>query len=95
MSTLETTSAGCCGVGSGKTRGEIFESIAFTFCKAALIILLARQFALPVASGAAALFYVLAIVNGKKDTRCWARWPLAIAFFWAIVCGVSLYTRLK
>jgi len=91
----EATTTGCCSLTGGKTRGEVFEGIAFTFCKAALIVLVTRQFALPVTSGAAAIFYVLAVVNGKKDTRCWARWPLAIALFWAIVCGVSLYARLK
>src|SRR5436309_14408387 len=78
-----------------KTKGEIYEGIAFTFCKAATIILLTQKFALPVAAGAAAVFYVLAMVYGKKDTRCVLRWPLLIACFWGAVCVVSLYLILR
>ena len=74
-----------------KTRGDKFEGIAFTFCKAATIILLTQKFALPVASGLAALFYILAFVSGKSDTRCWAAWPPAIAGFWLLVCIGSSY----
>lgn len=72
-----------------KTRGEKFESIAFTFCKAATIILFTQNFALPIASGAAAIFYILAYAFGKKDTCCWLKWPPLIAGFWGSVCLVS------
>jgi hypothetical protein len=41
-----------------KSKGEIYEGIAFTFCKAATIILLTQKLALPVAAGAAAVFYL-------------------------------------
>jgi hypothetical protein len=75
----------------GKTKGEKYEGIAFTFCKAATIILLAQRFALPIASGAAAIFYILAYINGKKDTCCIMRLPLYIAAFWFIVCVLSSY----
>lgn len=95
MSPSEPEAKSCCSLLGGKTKGEMYEGIAFTFCKAALLILLTQKFALPVASGAASIFYVLAVVNGKKDTKCWARWPLAIAFFWAVVCAVSLAARLN
>ena len=74
-----------------KTQGEKFESLAFTFCKAATIILLTQKFALPVASGAAAMFYALAFVSGKTDTKCWFLFPPAIAGFWSIVCIISTY----
>jgi len=73
-------------------RGARFERLAFTFCKAATLILITRKFALPVAAGGAALFYVLAIVYGKRDTRCWLRFPAVIAAFWGLVAGISLYT---
>ncbi|MEZ0325102.1 MAG: hypothetical protein ACAH95_04290 [Fimbriimonas sp.] len=73
-----------------KSKGQVYEGIAFQFCKIATVTLIAGRFALPVAAGACALFYVLAVVNGKKDTRCVLRYPLLIAFLWAIVCGVSL-----
>ncbi len=74
-----------------KTRGEVYEGIAFTFCKVATVVLLAQRFALPLAAGAAAAFYVLAYWQGKKDTRCVARYPLAIATFWGAVAVFSLY----
>ena len=72
-----------------KTSGEKFEGLAFTFCKAATIILLTQKFALPVASGAAAIFYMLAYLNGKQDTRCFMLYPPLIASFWSLVCIVS------
>ena len=77
------------------TRGEVYERVAFTFCKAATLILLTQRFALPVASGAAAIFYVMADRHGKKDTRCILRVPLLIAAFWGAVCLVSLYATLR
>jgi len=76
---------------AGKTKGEKYEGIAFTFCKAATIILLLQQLALPIASGAATVFYLLAYFNGKKDTCCIMRLPLFIAAFWSIVCVLSFY----
>lgn len=78
-----------------RTKGEVYEGIAFTFCKAATIILLTQRFALPVAAGAAAVFYVLADRQGKRDTRCVLRVPLLIAAFWGAVCLVSLYLTLR
>jgi hypothetical protein len=48
-----------------------------------------------VAAGGAALFYILAEVYGKKDTRCLLRWPLLIAVFWGSVAAVSLYLVLR
>jgi hypothetical protein len=78
-----------------KTKGEIYEGIAFTFCKAATIILFTQKFALPVAAGAAAVFYILAEVHGKKDTRCILRVPLLIAAFWGAIAAASLYLLLR
>lgn len=73
-----------------KTRGEVYEGIAFTFCKAATIILFTGPFALPIASGAAAVFYLLAHRAGKHDTRCILRRPLLIAVFWGITSVLSM-----
>jgi hypothetical protein len=78
-----------------KTKGEVYEGIAFTFCKAATIILLTQKFALPVAAGLAAVFYVLADLHGKKDTRCILKIPLLIAAFWGAVAAVSLLAILR
>lgn len=74
-----------------KTPGEVYEGIAFTFCKAATLILLTGRLALPVAAGAAAIFYVLAYRAGQNDTRCILKKPLFIAALWGIVCIVSLF----
>lgn len=71
--------------------GDKYEGIAFTFCKAAFIILLTQKFALPVASGLAGIFYIMAFVSGKTTTRCWATYPPAIAGFWFVVCIVSTF----
>jgi hypothetical protein len=78
-----------------KSKGEIYEGIAFTFCKAATIILLTQKLALPVAAGAAAVFYLLADRHGQKDTRCILKRPLLIAAFWGAVCMAWLYLTLR
>lgn len=72
-----------------KSKGEIYEGIAFQFCKVATVALLAGRFVLPVASGLCAIFYVMAVVKGKKDTRCVLRHPLLIAALWGFVCVAS------
>ena len=82
-------------LGQPPMRGEVYERLAFTFCKAATIILLTQRFALPVAAGAAAVFYILADRHGKKNTRCVLRVPLLIAAIWSAVCVVSLYPILR
>src|ERR1700722_4627581 len=75
---------------SAKTAGERYEGIAFTFCKVATVALIAQRFTLPVAAILSAVFYVLAYVKGKPDTRCWLRMPLLIAGFWACVAAISI-----
>jgi hypothetical protein len=76
-----------------RTRGEVFEGIGFTFCRAATIILITQWLALPVAAGATALFYLLAIRHGQTSTRCLLRRPALVAAFWGAVFLVSLYTH--
>ncbi len=78
-----------------KPRGETYEGLAFTFCKAAVIILLTQRFALAVAAGAAAVFYLLAYRHGQRTTRCVGQAPLAIAGFWSVVSVISLYVTLR
>lgn len=77
-----------------RSRGEVYEGLAFTFCKTATIVLVAQKFALPVAAGLCAIFYVLAVISGKRDTRCVGRAPLLIAAFWAVIAGVSIWKLL-
>ena len=70
------------------SKGEGYEKLAFNFCKAATIMLLAaplRQFALPVVTTIAACLYVLAHVNGQRGTRCILGKPLVVAGFWGAV----------
>jgi uncharacterized membrane protein YjjP (DUF1212 family) len=75
-----------------KSRGEAFEGIAFTFCKAALLVLIFGKFSLAVISALAAGFYILAYVNRKRDTRCFLQYPLFIAGLWMFVCGLAVYS---
>jgi hypothetical protein len=48
------------------TAGERYEKLAFTFCRAATIILLTQKFALIVAAGATSGLYLAAYFKGKK-----------------------------
>lgn len=77
------------------SRGESFEKIAFSFCKIAFFCLLTQQFALPLAATGAALFFVLAVVNGQTETKCWAKKPLFIAAFWAVVAAFWIFRHFK
>ncbi len=68
-----------------KTKGEVYEGIAFQFCKIATVTLIAGRFALPVAAGACAIFYALALKKGKKDTRCVLKYPWVLIVLWGTV----------
>jgi hypothetical protein len=72
-----------------RTKGEVYEGLAFTFCKIATVVLITQRFALLTAAAAAAVFFTLAYRYGKTDTRCVARYPLAIAAFWTVVAVVA------
>ena len=65
-------------------QGEKFEGWAFTFCKAAFLVLLCGRFSLLILSGLATLFYLLAAARGVKQWRCWAK-PPWVTLLWAIV----------
>lgn len=70
---------------ASKSKGEHYEKVAFTFCKAATIILLTGHFALPAAAGAATVFYLLAHFHGQTESRCILQKPLIIAGFWSAI----------
>lgn len=93
MNTTETPQI--CIAPGGKTKAETYEGIAFTFCKAALLILILGKFALPVVAGAATVFYLLAFRHGQKESRCVLKFPLLIAAVWGIVAAISGYEILK
>jgi hypothetical protein len=75
--------------------GRKFEGIAFSFCKAATVALIFQKFALPAAALLSATFYLLAMANGKKDSKCLLRFPLFIAVFWVVVAATWIYLYLK
>lgn len=77
-----------------RTRGEVFEGIAFQFCKVATVAMIAGRWTLPIASGLCAAFFVAARVNGKRDTRCLLRSPLLAATVFALVCAGSVWWNL-
>ena len=71
-------------------QGKQFEGVAFTFCKAAFLVLLFRQYSLLALSGLAALFYLLASARGVKEWHCWAK-PPYVTLFWLAVCGEEVW----
>ncbi len=73
--------------------GKKYEGWAFTFCKAAFLVLLFGQYALLILSGLATVFYVLAALRGVKDWRCWAK-PPYVTLFWGIVFAEQLWALL-
>lgn len=70
--------------------GERCEAVAFNFCKCATVVLLTGKYALPVAAGAAAFFYLQAHLKGYRQTRCVLKYPLLIAAFWSVVAAISV-----
>jgi hypothetical protein len=73
-----------------EVQGRRYEGYAFTFCKAAFLVLLFQRYSLLALSGLAALFYVLAAMKGVKTWRCWAK-PPYVTVFWAAVFCVELW----
>lgn len=69
-------------------RGDRLEKVAFTYCKVATVALLTGRYCLPIAATLAAVFYLWAYFEGKKDTRCILKYPLLIAAFWLSVATV-------
>ncbi|MDX1932955.1 MAG: hypothetical protein SFU56_10150 [Capsulimonadales bacterium] len=66
-------------------QGKRYEGWAFTFCKAAFLVLLCGRYALFVLSALATVFYILAAMKGVREWRCWAK-PPYVTLFWAILC---------
>ncbi len=78
-----------------KTKGQKLEGVAFQFCKVATVALICGKYTLQIASALAAVLYLFAYLNGKRDTRCVLKYPLLIAGFWASVCGASIWWMLR
>jgi hypothetical protein len=78
-----------------KSKGRIYEGVAFSFCKAATVALVFQKFALPAAALLCAAFYVLAAIYGQRESRCVLRVPLFIAGFWLVVAAGWAYFYLR
>ena len=76
-----------------QAQGRKYEGWAFTFCKAAFLVLLFQHYALLALSGLATAFYVLASLKGVKDWRCWAK-PPWVTFFWGAIFAEQLWALL-
>ena len=62
-----------------------FGRLAFAYCKIATFSLLAGRFVLPLAALLSASFFVVSYSQGKKETKCYLRYPLLAAGFWLLV----------
>jgi hypothetical protein len=71
-------------------QGRLYEGWAFTFCKAAFLVLVLGRYSLLALSGLATLFYVLAAFKGVKDWHCWAK-PPWITVFWAVMFAEQVF----
>ena len=69
---------------NSEQRGKTIEGYAFTFCKAAFLVLIFGKWSLLALSGLAAAFYLAAQLHGVTVWRCWAK-PPWVTIFWAIV----------
>ena len=83
-----------------KTRSEVWEGVAFSWCKAATLVLLITmlqlgRFALPILAGGTAAFYIVAHFAGQKTSRCILQKPLIIAAFWGVISCFSLWMLLR
>lgn len=79
-----------------KSRGEIFEGVAFTFCKATTAVLFitlasSERFVLGVVALLTAAYYALAWLNGKRDTRCLLRYPWLIVSVYGLLGAWAIY----
>lgn len=73
-------------------QGKQFEGWAFTFCKAAFLVLLFQQYSLLALSGLATLFYLLAALRGVQEWRCWAK-PPWVTLFWGVIFVWQVWER--
>ncbi|CAN5641717.1 hypothetical protein BH11ARM2_BH11ARM2_25380 [soil metagenome] len=78
-----------------RTKGEVYEGIAFQFCKVATVALLCGRWTLPVASFLCAVFFTMAHFGGKRDTRCFLRFPLLAAGIFLVIGVGAVWWNLR
>ena len=69
-----------------RQQGQRYEGYAFTFCKAAFLVLIFGRYSLLALSGLATVFYLLAAWKGVTAWRCWAKPPWVTLFWGAVFC---------
>ena len=82
------------------TRGEAWERVAFTFCRAGTIVLFAQllvgsRYILPFVALSTALLYGVAVFFGKRDTRCILRVPWVVIAFWGVIGLAAVWLALR
>ena len=75
-------------------QGRTYEGWAFTFCKAAFLVLIFQKYSLLALSGLATVFYVAASLKGVKEWRCWAK-PPYVTVFWAGIFAWQVWTLVR
>ena len=78
------------------SKGELYEGIAFTFCKASTLALFALlitgpEFIFSVIALGTSFWYIIAMLYGKNDTRCVGRKPIIIIIFWVLLGGIAAW----
>jgi hypothetical protein len=71
-------------------QGQKYEGWAFTFCKAAFLVLIFERFALLALSGLTTLFYILAASKGIRQWYCWAK-PPWVTLFWGLIFAWQVF----
>jgi hypothetical protein len=74
-------------------QGQVVEGWAFTFCKAAFLVLIFQRYALLALSGLACGCYIVAQARGVTRWRCWAK-PPWVTVFWGAVFLAELFRHL-
>lgn len=74
---------------NGKTKADVYEGIAFTFCKCATVALICGRYTLFVATTCATIFYLMAHFGGRRTTRCVLGPPIIVASVWGLVAIAS------
>lgn len=70
-----------------KSPADKLEGLAFQFCKIATFALILGRYTLLAAAVLSSVLFVVAYLKGKRESRCFVRYPLLIAALWAIGAG--------
>ncbi len=71
-------------------QGRRYEGWAFTFCKAALLVLVFQRYSLIALSALSVVFYIAAAAKGVREYRCFVK-PPWVVIAWAVVLAAQLW----